>query len=174
MQSRRVRTLITAACVSAALARVAAQQITTKDVSDGFANPARWLSYSGDYTGQRFSPLKQIAATNVEQLAAQWTFQTGVANKFEATPIVIDGTLYATGPLNYAWAIDGRTGKRLWEYRRWQTLPTTLKVCCGLVNRGFAAYGDRLYMATLDAHLVALDMKTGKVIFDIEMETPER
>src|SRR3954469_24369913 len=181
MQSRRVRTLITAACVSAALARLAAQQITSKDVSDGFANPARWLSYSGDYTGQRFSPLKQITAANVEQLAAQWTFQTGVNNKFEATPIVIDGTIYATGPLNYAWAVDGRTGRRIWEYRRWPATspsdpgwPKNLKVCCGLVNRGFAVYGDRLYMATLDAHLVALDMKTGKVVFDVEMETPER
>src|SRR3954470_3315358 len=174
MPSRSFRTFVAAACVVAAFAAVDAQQITTKDVGDGLANATRWLSYSGDYTGQRFSPLKQIAATNVEQLAAQWTFQTGVANKFEATPIVIDGTLYATGPLNYAWAIDGRTGKRLWEYRRWQTLPSTLKVCCGLVNRGFAVYGDRLFMATLDAHLVALDRKTGAVIFDVEMETSER
>jgi alcohol dehydrogenase (cytochrome c) len=87
---------------------------------------------------------------------------------------VIDGMIYATGPLNYAWAIDGRTGRRVWEYRRWQTMPTNLKVCCGLVNRGFAVYGDRLFMATLDAHLVALEMKTGKVIFDVEMETEER
>jgi glucose dehydrogenase len=162
------------ACAFAAIAALQAQQITTKDVSDGFANPQRWLSYSGDYTGQRFSPLKQITAANVDQLAAQWTFQTGVNNKFEATPVVIDGMIYATGPLNYAWAIDGRTGRRVWEYRRWQTMPTNLKVCCGLVNRGFAVYGDRLFMATLDAHLVALEMKTGKVIFDVEMETEER
>ena len=162
------------ACAFAAIASLQAQQITTKDVSDGLANAQRWLSHSGDYTGQRFSPLKQITAANVDQLAAQWTFQTGVNNKFEAKPIVIDGMIYATGPLNYAWAIDGRTGRRVWEYRRWQTMPTNLKVCCGLVNRGFAVYGDRLFMATLDAHLVALEMKTGKVLFDVEMETAER
>ena len=77
---------------------------------DGLANPSRWLTYSGDYTGQRFSPLTQITAANADQLAAQWTFQTGVVNKFEATPIVIDGMLYVTGALNHAWAIDGRTG----------------------------------------------------------------
>jgi alcohol dehydrogenase (cytochrome c) len=149
------------------LSTVNAQDITTKDLLDGLANPARWLTYSGDYTGQRFSPLTQITPANVGQLAAQWTFQTGVNNKFEASPIVIDGTLYITGALNHAWAIDGRTGKQIWRYQR--ALPQGLKVCCGLVNRGFAVLGDRLFMVTLDAHVVALEMKTGKVIYDIEM-----
>jgi alcohol dehydrogenase (cytochrome c) len=143
------------------------QDITSKALLDGLANPSRWLTYSGDYTGQRFSPLTQITAANAEQLAAQWTFQTGVVNKFEATPIVIDGVLYVTGALNHAWAIDGRTGKQLWHYQR--TLPEGLEVCCGMVNRGFAAYHDRLFMVTLDAHFVALEMKSGKVIYDVEM-----
>ena len=71
--------------------------------------------------GQRLSPLTQITPANASQLAAQWTFQTGVVNKFEATPIVIDGMLYVTGALNHAWAIDGRTGKQIWHYQR--TLP---------------------------------------------------
>jgi alcohol dehydrogenase (cytochrome c) len=150
----------------------AKQDITTKDIAAGLENGARWLSYSGDYAGRRFSPLAQITAANVGLLSAQWTFQTGVANKFEATPIVIDGRLYITGPLNHAWAIDGRTGRQIWHYQR--SLPAGLRVCCGLVNRGFAAYGDRLFLATLDAHLVALEMKTGKIIFDIEMEKPDR
>lgn len=150
---------------------ILAQEITTRDIADGFANAARWLSYSGDYTGQRFSPLMQLTADNVGQLAAQWTFQTSVANKFEASPIVIDGTLYVTGALNHAWAIDGRTGRQIWHYQR--ALPQT-KVCCGMVNRGFAVFRDRLFMATLDAHLVALEMKSGKVLFDIEMEQAER
>src|ERR1043166_3550906 len=139
-----------------------AQDITSRDLLDGLANPSRWLTYSGDYTGQRFSPLTQITASNVEQLAAQWTFQTGGVNKFEATPIVIDGVLYATGALNHAWAVDGRTGKQIWHYQR--ALPEGLKVCCGMVNRGFAVYHDRLFMVTLDAHFVALDRKTGRVL----------
>ena len=102
-----------------------AQEIMTSDVAAGLpADGARWLSYSGDYSGRRFSPLTQITATNAEQLSAQWTFQTGVVNKFEATPIVIDGTLYVTGALNHAWAIDGRSGRQLWHYQR--TLPQTL------------------------------------------------
>jgi len=163
---------------------LSAQNIATKDLTDGLANPARWLTYSGDYTGQRFSPLTDINAANAENLAAQWTFQTGVVNaKFEATPLVIDGMLYVTGGaarsavgggagapasiVQHAWAIDGRTAKQVWHYQR--TLPEGLKVCCGLVNRGFAVYGDRLFLVTLDAHFVALDMKTGKEIFDVEM-----
>ena len=142
------------------------------DLAAGLTNPSRWLTYSGDYTGQRFSPLKEITAANAGALAAQWTLQTNVVNKFEATPVVIDGTLYITGALNHAWAVDGRTGRQLWHYQR--TLPQGLKVCCGMVNRGFAVYRDRLFMATLDAHLVALDMKSGKELYDVEMEKPER
>ena len=169
--------LVTAALgISATLTvSVFAQDITSKDLSDGLKSPSRWLTYSGDYTGQRFSPLTQITAGNVEQLAAQWTFQTGVNTKFEATPIVIDGVLYVTGSaaptaagiVQHAWSIDGRTGKQLWHYQR--TLPEGLKVCCGLVNRGFAVLRDRLFMVTLDAHFVALEMKSGKVIYDVEM-----
>ena len=95
-----------------------AQGISSKDLLDGFANPARWLTYSGDYSGRRHSPLTQITPANASQLAAQWTFQTGVAGKFEATPIVLDGILYVTGPQNHAWAIDGRTGAQIWHYQR--------------------------------------------------------
>src|SRR5690349_13774880 len=78
--------------------------ITGKDILDGFANPARWLTNAGDYTGQRHSPLKQITPANASQLAPQWTFQTGVTGQFEATPIVLDGVMYVTGPRNHAWA----------------------------------------------------------------------
>ena len=94
----------------------------------------------------------------------QWAFQTGVLGKFEATPLVIDGVLYLTGPENAAWAIDARTGRQIWRYQR--RLPEGLNVCCGRVNRGFAVLGNRLYMATLDAHLLALDMKTGAIVWD--------
>jgi alcohol dehydrogenase (cytochrome c) len=169
MQSTLMRTLM----FSMVLALIAGgglraqQQITGDDIMHGMKNPARWLLYSGDYTGQRHSPLIEITPGNVASLRPEWTFQTGVVGKFEATPIVIDGILYATGPLNHAWAIDGATGKQIWHYQR--QLPEGLKVCCGLVNRGFAVLGDRLYMATLDAHLVALSMKDGSVVWDVEI-----
>ncbi len=166
-RARHTLFAVAAFATLSAVSTVRAQDISTRDLLDGLANPSRWLTHSGDYSGQRFSPLTQITPANVGALAAQWAFQTNVPLKFEATPIVIDGTLYVTGSLNHAWAIDGRTGRQIWHYQR--TLPEGLKVCCGLVNRGFAVYHDRLFMVTLDAHFVALEMKTGKVIYDIEM-----
>lgn len=151
-------------------AQHSAQHISGKDLLDGLANPARWLTYSGDYSGRRHSPLAEITAANVGRLAAQWTFQTNLSgHKFEATPIVIDGTLYVAGPLNHAWAIDGKTGRQIWRYQRELPPLQDLRVCCGMVNRGFAVLGDRLFMTTLDAHLVALDRQTGKVVWDVEL-----
>jgi glucose dehydrogenase len=90
------------ALLTICLSTLKAQDITNKELLDGLTNPSRWLTYSGDYNGHRFSPLTQITPANAGQLAAQWTFQTGVNNKFEASPIVIDGTLYVTGALNHA------------------------------------------------------------------------
>lgn len=153
--------------VTGSLGFGAQQGITSKDLLNGLANPARWLTYSGDYSGRRHSPLAQITPANAGQLSAQWTFQTNVAGKFEATPIVIDGVLYITGPQNHAWAIDGKTGRQIWHYQR--VVPQDVKACCGLVNRGFAVHGDRLFLATLDAQLVALDMKTGKELWAVEL-----
>ena len=95
-------------------------------------------------------------------------FQTGVPGRLEATPLVVDGSMYLTGPDNHAWALDARTGRQIWHYRR--QLPERLNICCGRVNRGFAIRGDRLYMTTLDAHLVALDARTGNVLFDVEID----
>ena len=162
------RRLFVGLALTAALgAAVAAQEITEKDLLAGVANPSRWLSIYGEYSGQHFSPLTQITPANATQLRPVWTFQSGVIGNFETTPIVIDGILYTTGTLNNAWAVDGKTGKRLWSYQR--RLPEGLKVCCGPVNRGFAVYRDRLYMTTLDAHLIALEMKTGKLVWDVEL-----
>ncbi len=142
--------------------------VTLHDIQAGFTDVTKWLSVSGDYSGRRHSPLDEITPANAARLAPIWTFQTGgVQGQFEATPIVLDGVLYYTGPQNHAWAIDARTGRQIWHYQR--TLVAGLKVCCGPVNRGFAVLGDRLFMTTLDAHLLALDMKTGKVAWDVEI-----
>jgi alcohol dehydrogenase (cytochrome c) len=157
------------------LAPLRAQEIGEKQLRDGLKNPARWLTYSGDYAGHRHSPLTQITPANAGKLAAAWTFQTGLSgHKFEATPLVIDGVLYVAGPLNTAWAIDGRTGRELWRYQRALPPVNELRVCCGMVNRGLAVLGDRLFMNTLDAHLVALDRATGNVVWDVELADPRR
>ena len=151
--------------------------ITASDLADGLKNPERWTTYSGDYSGQRHSPLKQITPQNVNQLTAQWTFQNNVSlpgQKFETTPLVVDGVVYATGALNYAWAIDARTGRQLWRYQYQLPPQNSLKVCCGLVNRGFAIYGDRLFMTTLDAHLVALDTRNGRQVWAVKLADFEK
>ena len=128
----------------------------------------QWLTYSGDLRGTRHSRLTQITPENVERLRAAWTFQSGIVGKWEATPLVVDGTIYSTGADNYAWAIDARSGRTIWRYVR--ELPVGIKPCCGRVNRGFAIYRDRLLMVTLDAHLVALDVKTGHVVYDVVVD----
>ena len=157
----------------AVFATVDAQQkpagpITSEQLLAGPANGNQWLMFAGDYSGRRHSPLTQVTPQNVNRLAHQWTFQTGTLGMFETTPLVHDGVLYVTGPNNYAWALDARTGRTFWRYRR--ELPEDMRVCCGPVNRGFAVHGNRLYMTTLDAHLVALDARTGTVQFDVELE----
>src|SRR5687768_6314744 len=164
-----MRALLILMMCSVALAaqQATAPQVTSQDLAAGLKDPTKWLSYHGDYNGQRHSPLTQITPENVHQLSAQWTFQTGVLGSFQATPIVIDGVIYITGFQNTAWAIDARSGRRIWQYRR--NLPNDLHNCCGPVNRGFAVFGDRLFMTTIDAHLLALDMKTGSVLYDIEL-----
>jgi alcohol dehydrogenase (cytochrome c) len=146
--------------------------VTAQDIADGLKHPGRWLTYSGDYTGRRHSPLKQITPENVARLAAQWTFQAEgmvIGRGFEGTPLVMDGILYVTGNNNTAWAIDARTGRQLWRYRR-QLPPGLTYGGANPSNRGFAALGDRLFMATLDAHLLAFDRNTGKIVWDVVMD----
>ena len=151
--------------------QAAAPKITNQDLLEGLNNPSRWLTFSGDYTGQRHSPLKQLTPQNVAGLVPQWIFQTDIpgllGRGIENTPLVVDGILYVTGNNNQAWAIDAHTGVPLWNYRRRLPPNFSASVCCGPVNRGFGILGDRLYMGTLDAHLVALDRKTGALIWDV-------
>ena len=92
--------------------------ITGEQLLAGLANPSQWLMFGGDYTMRRHSPLTQITPQNVTRLTHQWTFQTGTLGNLEATAIVHDGVLYVTGPNNYAWALDARTGRAFWRYRR--------------------------------------------------------
>ena len=170
MLPNRSLLLLAVFCAVSAAEPVAAQEISNADLLGGLRNPNRWLTYSGDYSGQRHSPLNQITPGNVASLAPLWTFATGISGqKFEATPLVVDGIIYITGPHNNAWAIDAATGREIWKYTRALPPQTEMRVCCGMVNRGFAVHGNRLFLNTLDAHVVALDIRTGRVLWDVEM-----
>ena len=140
-------------------------QVTSERLLDASREPQQWLMYSGAYDGSRFTPLDQINRSNVQRLALQWVFQTRVRGQHETTPLVIDGVMYLTTPQNHAYAVDVRTGRPLWHYER--NLPKEMSLCCGPQNRGLAALGDRLFMGTLDAHVVSLDAKTGRVRWDV-------
>ena len=145
--------------------------VTSQELLAGLpADGSRWVMFGGSYTNQRHSPLTQITPENVTRLVPQWTFQTDISgSRFETTPLFRDNVLYVTGPLSTAWAIDARTGREIWRYKRELPPTGTLTACCGLVNKGFGVLGDRLFMTTLDAHLVALNMKTGGVVWDVAM-----
>ena len=152
---------------------LAAQQpapatVTNQDLLAGLpTDGSKWLLYHGNYSGHRFSPLTQITPQNVNQLKAQWTFQTRLTPNFQTTPLLVDNVLYVTGFNGTAWAIDARSGRQIWAYRR--NMPDDFRGCCGPNNRGFAVHGDKLFLGTGDAHLVALDMKTGDVVWDVEL-----
>lgn len=128
-----------------------------------------WLTFGHDYTNQRYSALTQVNTRTVRSLAPRWIYQTGISATFQATPLVVDGVMYLTTPYNHAVAIDARTGTELWRYTH--TLKTR-KLCCGPANRGAAVGYGKIYMATVDARLIALDQQTGKVVWDIDIATP--
>src|SRR6266403_3800658 len=141
-------------------------QVTPQRLLDSAKEPQNWLMYSGDYAGRRFSALEQINTSNAAMLVPKWAYQTMAGGKFETTPLVVDGILYGTGQDDRAFALDARSGRPIWQYQR--ALPLDIKPCCGRVNRGFAILGDKVFAATLDAHVIALDSKTGNVVWDVE------
>ncbi len=140
--------------------------------SQAAAQSGDWTTYGGNDWNQRYSKLKTINTANVAQMVPRMIFQTGIAKlgSFENTPIVSNGVMYVTTPYNTAMAYDLNTKKELWRYEH--KLGTTI-YCCGPNNRGVAIHGGaHVYMGTLDAHLVALDAKSGKVMWDKEVADP--
>ena len=128
---------------------------------------AEWLSHGRTYDNQRFSPLAQVTRANVASLMPTAVYQMNVqrADGLEATPIVAGGVMYMTTSHNSVLAFDLRTHKRLWQYDHSRSPKAAF--CCGPVNRGVAIAGDKVYMATLDARLIALDARTGAVKWNI-------
>lgn len=125
-----------------------------------------WPSYGRDYTNQRFSPLAQISAGNVARLTKVWSYHTGLREAHEVSPVVVDGVMYISTPMDHVVALDARSGRKLWEYQ--QPLGRTI-ACCGPVNRGVAVYDGRVYLGTLDARLVALNARTGHKEWEVQV-----
>jgi alcohol dehydrogenase (cytochrome c) len=142
-------------------------QVPYHRIENAHSEPGNWLTYSGGYQAHAYSTLDQINSKNVAGLKIAWMYQIGSTQHFETMPLVFDGMMYITEPPDGVTALDLRTGRPVWTHKR--TLPKGIIVCCGQVNRGLAALDDQLFWGTVDAHLVALDMRTGRVRWDVEV-----
>src|SRR5687768_15356908 len=149
--------------------RIDAQQVTPQRLAAAASEPQNWLTYSGNYASTRFTPLAQITPANVKNLKLQWVYQSPVAGNWQTTPLVVDGIMYLTQRLNDVVALDAATGRAFWIYR--YTPAADRVVCCGANNRGLAILGNTLFMATLDAQLIAIDAKSGRKLWQTEVAT---
>ncbi len=153
--------------------RTRAVEPTFTVVSDAMlAGPAadsNWLVHGGDYGNRRFSTLAQVTRSNVANLVPVWVYQTGIAESFVTTPVVVDGAMYLTTPESHVVALNAATGARLWEYV--PKLATTM-LCCGPENQGVAAYGDKIFVATADSRVIALNHRTGEPVWETALADP--
>ncbi len=165
---------IALALMAAPLMVLAGCQLTGGSGSSGVDGKAiaqgaegEWLSYGRTYDEQRFSPLNQINAENAAQLGLAWFADLDTFRGQEGTPLVIDGKIYISTAWSKAKAYDGVTGKLLWEFDPKVPGEAGVKACCDVVNRGMAAWGDKLFLGTLDGRLIALDRATGKQVWSV-------
>src|SRR5215470_10055984 len=143
----------------------AASVVDSKSLLTAGDNRAEWLTHGRTYDEQRFSPLEQINTNNVKNLGLAWFGDLDTARGQEATPLVIDGTIYITTAWSEVKAYDAVSGKLRWEYDPKVPREAGIRACCDVVNRGLAAWGERLFLGTLDGRLIALDRKTGKPLW---------
>jgi alcohol dehydrogenase (cytochrome c) len=144
--------------LSAVLGAAVQAQVPFERILNADKEPGSWLTYSRNLQGHRFSPLKEITTENVANLKVKWTYQFSTDGN-EVSPIVVDDVMYVTGP-NRAAALDVHTGRRLWTWIR--DIPKDYhNIGFGQVSRGPAVLDDKLFVATLDCYLVALDLKSG-------------
>lgn len=146
-------------------------QVTFDRILAADQEPRNWLTYSGTPFSQRYSRLNEITKDNVKDLAIQWIYQASSLEKFEATPLVVNGILYTVQAPNDVIALDAATGRTFWNYS-YNPSPKA-RPCCGHVNRGLAILGDTLFMGTVDAHLVAIDAKNGHLLWDTTVAQAE-
>ena len=132
------------------------------------AAPDDWLTHGRDYAEQRYSPLDAINADNVAELGLAWYFDVPTERGMEATPIVVDGRMYVTGSWSIVYALDAATGDELWRHDPEVPKSWAQYACCDAVNRGVAAWGDSIFVGTLDGYLVSLDMATGTVNWKVD------
>ncbi|HVJ28713.1 MAG TPA: PQQ-binding-like beta-propeller repeat protein, partial [Gammaproteobacteria bacterium] len=151
-------------CVALLAASYAgAQPVTPERIVRAADEPENWLTYSGGYSSQRHTALREITRANVRNLEQKWVLQGQVLGAWQSSPLVVNGVMYLTQRPNDVLALDAKTGRVFWQYRYLNS--TDQRVCCGANNRGLAIHGDTLFMGTLDAHLIAIDARNGQPIW---------
>jgi quinohemoprotein ethanol dehydrogenase len=157
------------AALAASPAKVDAQRLLNADKESG-----QWLSHSRTYSEQYFSPLKRINDGNVDKLGLAWFVDLPTNQNIETTPLMIDGVLYITLPWSKVMAIDARTGKQLWLHDPRVAGAWNINICCGVDNRGVAAWKGKIIFGTLDGRLIALDARSGKQVWSTKSTPNER
>jgi alcohol dehydrogenase (cytochrome c) len=147
-------------------------QVTFDRILNAGKEPQNWLTYSGGVSSQRYSTLNQITPDNVKNLELQWIFQSRSLERYEATPLVVDGVMYTVQNPDDVLALDAVTGRIYWTYS-YQTSPDA-RPCCGRLSRGLAILGDTLFIGTIDAHVIALDAKSGKPLWNSQVGDPAK
>lgn len=158
--------LLMPALLAAGLA-VAQTPVPFERIRNAAAEPQNWLTYSGSYNGQRYSTLDQINSANVKRLKVAWVHQTGGTEAHQTSPVVVDGVMFITEAPNVVKSVDAKTGTLFWRYEH--KIPSDLRLCCGRPNRGVAILNDTVYYGSINADLVALDARTGRVKWTVKM-----
>jgi PQQ-dependent dehydrogenase (methanol/ethanol family) len=163
---------ISGGVTTSAKAMATGPNVSQAALDNGAKETNNWLHSNGSYEQTRYYAGSQINTTNVGKLKPAFVFQTAVLESMETAPLVVDGVMYLTTSFNHVYAIDAVTGEEFWHYKH--KLGPIVTVCCGNNNRGVAIEGGRLFMGTIDAKLVALDAKTGKVLWETQIADPEK
>jgi glucose dehydrogenase len=150
---------------------VAPISVSQQRLSAAADDGANFMHANGNYEQSRYYANSQINRSNVRRLRPAWLFQTEWTESLQTTPIVVDGVMYITTSFNHVYALNAETGEELWHYRH--KFGPVRNHCCGPDNRGVAIFKDKIYMGTLDAKLVALDARTGKLVWEVEVADPE-
>src|SRR5258705_724509 len=142
--------------------------ITGARIQAADSEPQSWLAHGRTYSDQRFSPLAKITTANVDQLGLAWShdIKARSARGVEATPIVVDGVIYATGPWSHVLALDAKTGKLLWEFDPQVSGAYGAKGSCDIVNRGVAGWAGKVYVGAFDRRVIALDAQSGTQVWE--------
>ena len=161
------------AVTTSAAADRAIANVTDQRLVNAAAEPHNWLTHGGNQQSHRFSGLDQITPGNIGTLKPAWSLDFDTYRGQEATPVVVDGVIYVTTAWSKVYAVDGKTGRTIWQYDPKVPGPAAAKNCCDVVNRGAAVYQSRVYVGTFDGRLVALDAATGKPLWTAVTADPD-